>query len=241
MFSLSSNEADFEHVDLRSAESANYRIRELIAEATKADSSISLVYRDTLRAMLDLFSGFFTIDSETKVTQVKAVYANPERPIAKLIQETNLILPIISVGQPKTNINTDRLKYYPMIVSEASWDDKTQRAYRVVSLTPKPINIIYTISLWSKYKSDLDQLTEQIHLMFNPGYEIQTNFSNNTKAYLVDESNDSTVNVGDREDRLLRRSFEVEVQTYVPSPKFLMTATGKLEKFNTEIAIVKTI
>jgi hypothetical protein len=37
------------------------------------------------------------IDSELNVVRVKCVHANPERTIAKLKQENNIILPIISI------------------------------------------------------------------------------------------------------------------------------------------------
>lgn len=225
----------------RKAKSASYRVRELVHEATKSDTNISSVYKDTLRCIRDLFSQFHYIDYEGKVTQVKAIHANPERPIAKMVQQDNLVLPIISVGQPRTVISPERRKYLPLVVEESFWVDKIQKAVRVVSLVPKPIDIVYSISIWSKYKEDLDQITEQIHSTFNPGYELQTTISNNTKAFLEEEVDDSTVAVGDKEDRILRRKFTVMVQTYVPSPKFIFSSTGKLEKFNAEAYLVSEI
>ena len=212
--------------------SANNIVRQLIFEATKDGTNISHVYRETLRAIIDLFNGFSVIDGEDKVKKIKAIYGNPERPIAKQIQEDNLILPIISVSQPTTSDNPDRLKYFPMVVEEAIWDERKQRATRIVSLAPRPIDIEYKITIWSKFKADLDQISEQIYLTFNPGWELQTNISNNTKVYLMGESDMSSVETADREDRLLRRMFTLEVQTYVPSPKFLFTSTGKIERLN---------
>jgi hypothetical protein len=221
--------------------SANYRIRELVSEASKHDSNISLVYKDTLRSMLDLFGKFYIVDYEGKLRHINSIHANPERPVAKMVQEDNLVLPIISVAQPRTSISPERRKYFPLVVIDTIWDEIKQRAFRVVGLAPKPIDIEYRISVWSKYKNDLDQITEQIHSTFNPGFELQTSISNNTKAFLDDETDDTVVQVGDREDRLLKRSFTVKVETYVPSPKFLFSATGKLERFNLEGNIVDDI
>lgn len=216
------------------ARSANYRIRELIFEATKDGTNISHVYKETLRSLIDLFNGYSVINGVEEVKRVRAIHANPERPVAKQIQEDNLILPIISVNQPTTVNNTDRAKYFPMVVEEAIWDDKRQRAQRVVSLVPRPIDIEYKITVWAKYKADLDQITEQIYLTFNPGWELPLPYSNTTKVFLISESDVSEVETADREDRVLRRAFTLEVQTYVPSPKFLFTSTGKIEKFNYE-------
>lgn len=234
-------ESAADSVRLISGKDANYRIRELIFEASKAENNISLVYKDTLRAIRDLFSGFKIVDFENKIRAVKCIHANQERSIAKMVQEDNLILPIVSVAQPTTTLNTDRQKYFPMIVSEAIWDDRAQRAKRVVSLAPRPVDISYKITILSKYKSDLDQITEQIYLLFNPTYELQTSFANNTKAILTEESNESSVDVGDREDRILMRGFTVNVETYIPTPKFLITSTGKIERFYNDVTIVKEI
>ena len=224
--------------DLISGKDASYRVRELIFEASKAENNISLVYRDTLRAMLDLFSGFKIVDAEDNIRAVKCIHANQERSIAKLVQEDNLILPLVSIAQPITTLDTDRQKYFPMIVSEAFWDDRIQRARRVVSLAPKPVNISYKITLLSKYKSDLDQLTEQVYLLFNPAYELQTSYANNTKAVLLEESDESSLDVGDREDRILMRGFTVTVETYIPTPKFVFSSTGKIERFYNDIKLV---
>ena len=214
--------------------SANAIVRQLVFEATKDGTNISGVYKETLRAIIDLANGYSVIDGEGRVKQVKAIHANPERPIAKLVQEDNLILPIISVNQPTTINNTERARYFPMVVEEALWDDKKQRATRVVSLAPRPIDIEYKITVWTKFKEDIDQITEQIYLTFNPGWELPLPDSNYTKAFLVNESDISEVETADKEDRLLRRQFTLEVQTYVPSPKFLFTSTGKIERIINE-------
>ena len=220
---------------------ASYRIRELIAKASEPENNISFVYKDTLRAILKLFSGLNVINSEEELELIKCIYANPERAIAKLNQEDNLILPIISVSQPTTNINQEKQKYVPMIVSESIWDDRAQRARRIVSLAPKPVDITYKVTILSKYKSDLDQITEQIYLLFNPSCDLVTSFANNTKAILTEELNESTVETADKEDRILMRSFTVKVETYIPNPKFVFSSTGEIERFYYNVEVSEEI
>jgi hypothetical protein len=50
----------------------------------------------------------------------------------------------------------------------------------------------------------------------------------------VSETNNYSFSVGDKEDRIIRKTFTVGVETYIKSPKFKVTSTGKLEQINLE-------
>jgi len=213
---------------------ANEIARELIARSHAKASNVSFVYRELLRSVINTFSGFVVIDSEEKVIDVQAIHATQERAIAKLTEETNLILPIISVDQPKSSRTDSRQKYKPLVVTEKYWDEKKQRSVRLISLVPSPIEIEYEVSVWAKYKNDLDQITEQLHSLFNPDLELVTAFATNIKLFISDEVLDSNLVVSDREDRVLKRIFKLRASTYIPSPKFLMTSTGAIEDFHIE-------
>ena len=220
-----------------SGRTANEIARELIARSISKSSNISLVYKELLRSIIHAFSGFAVLDSESKIIDVTCIHAAPERAIAKLTEETNLILPIISVDQPTSARAEKRQRYHPTVVAEKHWDPVKKRAVRIVSLVPSPIDIEYEISVWSKYKNDLDQITEQIHSAFNPDMELVTSFATNIKLFIKEESTESNIVVADREDRLLKRVFKVFASTYVPSPKFIMTSTGQIEDFNYDVQL----
>ena len=83
----------------------------------------------------------------------------------------------------------------------------------------------------------MDQLVEQIRLIFSPNLNIITKYSNSTAAFIINESNDSVVVVGDREDRVLRRKFEIQVEGYIPYPKYLITSTGEMESLNLDVEV----
>lgn len=220
---------------------ANEIARELIARSISKSSNITFIYKELLRSIIHAFSGFAVLDSEDRVIDVACIHGTQERAIAKLTEETNLILPIISVDQPKTNRAEKRQRYHPLVVTEKQWDPIKKRAIRLVSLVPSPIDVEYEITIWSKYKNDLDQITEQIHNAFNPDIELVTPFATNIKLFLKEEMTDSNIVVADREDRLLRRTFKIYASTYVPSPKFMMTSTGQIEDFNYEIEISSAV
>lgn len=221
--------------------SANTRaeIVRKIATMTKQHHNIQKVYKDTLRAVLFLMGNMEYIDREGKVMSIKSHHANPERAIAKIKEKGNIILPVISVSQTNTQNADDRQRYAPVLVHEKYWDDDQRRAIRILSMAPRPIDVYYDVSIWTKYVEDIDQIMEQIRLLFNPSYEIETAKNTLTKAFIDDESNESSFNVGDGQDRIVKRIVTLRVETYVPNPKFLITSTGQIEKFNGEIELYR--
>lgn len=213
---------------------ASEKIRGYLAKATEKSTLSVKVYKETLRSMIHEFGQFGYINGDGDFTEVKSFHANPERTIAKLYQENNIILPVITVGQNKVEDDISRRRYKPLIVATSYYNEVTNRAERIIGFVDRPVNISYVVSLWAKYMEDLDQLSEQVRLKFNPNLPFVTPFSKETKAFLVDEANLSDVATADREDRLIRKSFTVSVETYIPSPKFKYTSTGKIEELELE-------
>ena len=209
-------------------------VRKVIYQMTRAKDNISFIYRESLRSMIASFNDVGYISSEDKWTDVKCIHANAERAIAKLKQENNIILPILSIGQTVSDNDTTRQKTESLLVNEKYWDSDKQKAIRVLSLAPRAVNIRYQINLWCKYMSDMDQILEQIRLKFNPEMQVPTEFSTLAKAYMDSEEDVGSVTGADKEDRILKKTMNVVLRTYIPSPKFLYTSTGKIEEFKVE-------
>ena len=210
-------------------------VRREIFKMTMAQNNISFVYKETLRAMIASFADIGYINAENEFVDVKCIHANAERAIAKFKQDNKVILPILSVSQTVTNNDRERQRQEGILVQEKTWDPEKNRAVRVLSLAPRPVNITYQLNIWSKYRSDMDQILEQIRLKFNPEMQVPTPHSTITKAYLDSEENVGDFTANDKEDRLLQKTITVVVRTYVPNPKFIVTSTGKVEKFNAEV------
>ena len=210
-------------------------IRHKIYKMTKAKSNISFVYRESLRSMISAFNDVGYIDSENKFNNIKCIHASAERAIAKLTQENNIILPVLSISQTISANDDDRRRNESLLVHEKYWDKEKNRAFRLLSLSPRAININYKINVWTKYMSDMDQILEQIRLKFNPEMEVPTKFSTLAKATIESEEDAGSAVAGDKEDRLLKKAINVTLRTYIPSPKFLITSTGKIEEFVAEL------
>ena len=204
---------------------------------TTKQNKIPFFYKESLRYLLSTLGTLAYLNSETKVVNIKCVHANPERTISKLHQENNIILPIISIDQETSDNDDGRRRNSPTLVLEKYWSEEKKRAFRLMSLAPRAVNISYGINIWSKYKNDLDQITEQVRLMFNPHLVVKNPYTNVASAFIETEADQSTLELGDREERILRKTFTITLQAYIPNPQFLITSTGEIEEFNTEATI----
>ena len=214
--------------------SSNEIMRNYLCNATTKATLTPKIFKETLRSLLASFGSIFYLNGENQLTPIKAIHSIQERAVAKLYQENNIILPIITIGHTGTDSDLARRRYNPILIQSQVWNDATQRAERVISYSDVPIKLGYTLNLWTKYIEDLDQITQSIRFKFNPALEILTPFSSQTKAFLESETDNSEVVVADRTDRLIKKSFTLSIETYIPSPKFKVTSTGEIEQFNGE-------
>ena len=198
-------------------------------EATSNSTLSPLIYKELLRAMIVSFGNMSYVDGENKLQRVKTIHAAPERTIAKYFQENNIILPVITVQQDSVKDDTTKRRYDNILIQRSVWNEDIQRAERVISVADVPITIQYSMM------EDLAQISQAIRGRFNPGVLLKTSVSNSIKAFLVSESNKGGSSAPDREDRLLRKSFMVDIETYIPSPQFKITSTGRIEKVVSEL------
>jgi len=212
--------------------------KRLLNQKINTQQLIAETYKETLRFMLATFSGFKTVDPENHVVDVACINATAERTVAKLYQENNIVLPVVSIAQMTSSDDESRRRTRSILLNETYWDNFRKRALRVISLAPRAINVTYELNIWTRYNEDMDQIAEQVRLCFSPDLNVITKYTNSTKAFITNEANDSTTIVGDREDRIIRRKFEITVEGYIPYPKYLVTATGEITEFNTEIQVV---
>lgn len=214
-----------------------------LTEKTSASTGMFVqgVFKDTLRNLINIFNNIYYLDRNNNPIKIKCFHANQERAIAKITTGDNITLPVISIGESVGRPDERRSRYSPMLVHEKYFDKTKNRAIRLLSMAPRPITISYELNLWSKYKQDLDQMREHVFFLFNPDLEIKTKYSHITKAFIDSESDAGSEEVNDTEDRILRRTISINVETYIPSPKFLYTSTGKIEEFNYEFEIVENL
>lgn len=213
------------------------RVHSVLTEMMNKQNFVPELYREITKQLLIVFSNLFTIDSNNKRKPVKIIKGNSERAVAKITQEDSLILPIMGLTQTTSESDRDRSRYTPVFMEEKLWSDKFLRAIRILSFAPTPVNIKFSLGIWAEYEEDLDLITEQLERLFNPSFTLQHKFNTDTKVFLVGEENLSDVIVGDAVDRVLKTSYILSVESYIPSPKVLLTSTGKIERIEANIEL----
>lgn len=219
------------------------KVLKQITEKTQAayKSYSERTYKDILRNLIGIFNNLYYIDKNNNSINLKCFHANQERAIAKVTTGDNITLPVLTISETESSNADERRRYSPILVHDKYWDKDKRRSIRLLSLAPKPININYQINIWAKYKEDLDQIRENVFILFNPDLELPLKNNNINKAFFVSETDGSEVEVADQQDRILRKSVIINVESYIPSPKFLYTSTGKIEQFFYELEIDKTL
>ena len=210
-------------------------VRKKIFKMTRTQSNISFVYKNLLRTMIASFNDIGYINSEDNFVDIKCIHANAERAIAKLKQDNNIILPILSIAQTVSDNDDRRRRVENLLVHEKYWDSEKNRAFRILSLAPRAVNIKYQLNIWTKYMADMDQILEQVRIKFNPEMEVPTEQGTLTKALIDSEEAAGEVSAANKEDRVLKKTINITIRTYIPNPKFLVTATGKIERVNIEV------
>lgn len=222
---------------------AKQQIAEEIFQKVQLDSkkNITYIYKDCLRFLLNKFGDMSYFDGKGDAIKIKCYHANAERAVGIIFKEANVVLPVISIAENSTKATEDKRRYDSMLINESYWHPKYQRAIRIVSLPPRPVSISYSLNVWSYYKNDLDQIREMIFSMFNPDLNVTIGENFYTKIFIDSEEDSSELKVQDQEDRLLQKTINLNLETAVPSPRFLYTSTGKIEKIKFELDTVTGI
>lgn len=217
----------------------SYKVFAQIKEKTDSSTGMFVqeIYKETLRNLISVFGQAYYLDRNNNPVKVNCFHANQERAVAKKFIGNNITLPVITIEEVNSSNSDERRRYNQVLVHESYWDKDKNRSVRILSMTPRPVDISYSINIWSKYKNDLDQIREYIFNLFNPELVIDLPNQVNSKSFIISEGRTVQSEADDGQDRILKKSIEIQVQTYIPSPKFLYTSTGMIETLNTELII----
>jgi hypothetical protein len=215
-------------------------IRNRIFEYEKTHKPPLDFYREYTNFLIEKLKTISTVDSEGKVrAEMPVFYANPERAVAKLKEDRNLILPLMSVAIDDIDDDPERRRTNHNVEISKVFNKATQKYERVVNIAPKAVKLSFLINFWAKYLEDLNQMMEGLQPMFNPALSFKTKFSTQIQGYVTQVSDNSTTVLGDKEDRVLRKIVQVTIDTYVPSRKYLYTSTGEIKPINFDFEIVE--
>ena len=186
-------------------------------------------YRNYTKALMEKLN-VYIFNAQDERVKVPMMYANPERAIAKIYEDRNLTLPIISVAIGDIEENTSIRKPDVQLTTYKFFDVETQKAFRIIKQTSKAVALQFQITLWSKYTEDMNQMVEEVQMMFQPSLTLPTEDESENKAFLLDVLDMSSVQAADKQDRMLRKRVTLKVEAYIPGRQYLYSHTGRIKE-----------
>jgi hypothetical protein len=194
-------------------------------------------YRKTSRELLNIFSDAQIVGSDNEIQPVNVSYANYERAIAMLFKARNLTLPQITLAISDTVEDFERRKPNTDIEFWTIHDKKRMRYTRVAAMSPKAVKVSYQLHLWSRYVEDMNQLIEYVMNKFRPQLRVGTDFVTNAPAFITAVSDNSTLTVPDREDRIIKKTVTFEVETWMPTRKYMIQSNGAIREMRYDVEL----
>lgn len=194
--------------------------------------------RGTDEAMLDMFNNVVVIDEDGKAWPIPVMLGPPEKAVAAIVQDNvhkdetlvvdRLKLPLLALTQTQIDYDLDRYTYHKAInlfrngsndrpglaISERYNKDTVFGLARGV-----PVNIGYSITAWTMYREDMNQIVEQILTKFSHAAYIRvTGVPWEVMVKLDSIANNLEVEPGDQAIRVIKYEFNMTAQTYIPQP-----------------------
>jgi hypothetical protein len=193
--------------------------------------------RGTDEAMLDMFRNVVVIDEDGKAWPIPVMLGPPEKAVAAMIQDNvrkdetlvvnRLKLPLMALTQTSTEYDVSRYTYHKALDFLRQRDGKP--GYTISEKYNRdtvfgmargiPVNIGYTLTAWTLYREDMNQILEQIMTKFSMLAYIQvTGVRWEVPVKLESVANNINAEPGDKAIRVIKYEFNMTAQTYIPQP-----------------------
>lgn len=191
-------------------------------------------------AMRDLFSNVIVIDEMGKSHKVPIMIAPQEKAVAAMLQENvrkdnslvvdRLQVPLMAIHNTDFSINQERYIYHAAIdhMQYLRKDRKPaftiQEKYHprdtVFGITRGiPVDISYSLTVWTLYIEDMNQILEQVMTKFSPIAYIQIRGVHwEVCVKLNSIANNMEKEPGDQSLRVLKFEFNMTAESYIPQP-----------------------
>lgn len=215
-------------------------------------------------AILDMFRDIVVIDEDGKAWPIPTILGTPEKAVAAIVQDNvrkdetlvvdRIKLPLIAITQTNIDYDLDRYTYHKALNYFSRPDGKpgftTKEKYNRDTIfglaRGVPINIGYTITAWTMYREDMNQIIEQILTKFSHAAYIRvTGVPWEIIVKLDSIANNMESEPGDNAIRIIKYEFNITTQTYIPQPiqrrKAVLTAKVAFVDGLTEDEITQVI
>jgi hypothetical protein len=193
--------------------------------------------RGTDEAMLDMFRNVVVIDEDGKAWPIPVLLGPPEKAVAAIVQDNvrkdetlvvnRIKLPIMALTQTSLEYDMQRYTYHQALNLFQRSDgkpgltvsEKYNRDTVFGMAKGIPINIGYTLTCWTMYREDMNQILEQIIPKFSMlAYIRVTGVPWETVVKLDSIANNINNEPGDQQIRIVKYELNMTAQTYIPQP-----------------------
>jgi hypothetical protein len=206
--------------------------REVVYRYTRA-------LRGADEAMLDLFRNTVVLDEEGKSHIVPILWASQEKAVNAILQDNvrkdnslvvdRIRLPIMAIWANQLTLDQTRFTYQKAIslmewldpdgVAGFTLQEKFQKDTIFGVTRGLPININYTLYVWTLYIEDMNQIVEQVMLKFSPVAYIRVRGVWWEVIVTMDgTANNLDIEPGDAKLRVIKYQFNMTAKTYIPQP-----------------------
>jgi len=182
-------------------------------------------------AVTDLFRDIIVFDENGKEHPVPIIFGPQEKAVAAIVQDNvrkdntlvvdRIRLPFMAIHQNDMQFNQDRYTYSAAKRwSRSNYVNENKHRGTLFGVTRGiPVDISYSLWIWTLYIEDMNQIAEQIFLKFNPcayinirgvHWEIIVKFESS--------GNNTEVAPGDQAIRIIKMQFNMLAESYIPQP-----------------------
>lgn len=198
----------------------------------------SRALRGANEAMVDLFRNTMVIDEEGKAHVVPIIWGSQEKAVAAILQDnfrkdTSLVvdrirLPIMAINATGHALDMNRFTYQGA-KSLLPWlDCRGQSGFNIQEKYERdtffgitrglPVDISYTLYIWTMYQEDMDQILEQVMLKFSPIAYIRIRGVYWEVIVQIDNIGNNIDNEPGDKLRVLKYQFDMTAKSYIPQP-----------------------
>lgn len=213
----------------------------IVNDLENPDRSVIYRYSKSIRgtdeAILDMFNNVVVIDEDGKAWPIPVMLGPPEKAVAAIVQDNvhkditlvvdRLKLPLLAVTQTSIDYDLERYTYHKALYNfprndgkpGLTMNEKHKRDTVFGVARGVPINIGYTITAWTTYREDMNQILEQILTKFSHAAYIRvTGVPWEVIVKLDSIANNIEAEPGDMKIRVIKYEFNITAQTYIPQP-----------------------
>lgn len=190
-------------------------------------------------AMLDMFRNVKVLDEQGKEHTVPIIWASQEKAVAAILQDNvrkdnslvvdRIRLPIISIWNAGMQFDQSRFTYQKAysILPWLAPDDvigfyKQEKYFKDTFFGVTrgiPVNISYTLYMWTLYEEDMNQILEQAFMRFSPIAQLQVKGIWWDVIVTLDSTqNNIDLEPGDAKQRVLKYQFNMTTKSYIAQP-----------------------